>query len=302
MRAERADIRVRAVDGKRRIGRIFVEAVAGLQIHDTVLLQAVHQRRHRIGRRLSIVIIQVHVDVETIHPSVACRRPQRGVPECRISAVAETRIVDTQDEARHALEDEAILGVERDVHREPRTARSLRHAIGGVRRHHGVRREVDKRDGRKIATARLHRRSIERRNQVRRGGKGLLRNDLPARLVGEYASDTMTAEVATRRCHGHVELNRLRLIVEEHSTVVGIQQKYVDRRRHNLHEVDIVKPRRSGCPIVVFQPYRRGPVGVDHDRADLIQLPVVRPADDVGRPPGVDAARAKVERQPDTAR
>ena len=105
---------------------------------------------------------------------------------------------------------------------------------------------------------------------MRRGGKGPLGNDAPARLVRQHAPHGVAAEVAARRCHRHVELDGLRLIVEEQPAVVGIQQKDIDRRRQDLDQTDVIEPRRSGRPAVILEQHRRRPVGLDHDRPDLI--------------------------------
>src|SRR5205807_4360659 len=78
--------------------------------------------------------------------------------------------------------------------------------------------------------------------------------------------------------------------------------EHIDRRRQDLHQTDVIEPRSSRWPVVVLEPYRRRPVGLDHDRTDLIRLPVVRSTDDLRGPPGIDAARPKVDRQPSTAR
>ena len=124
---------VRGVDAEAGVGGEPVEAVAGLQVHDAVLLEVVHQRLHRFGGGAAVPVVQVHVDLQAVHAPLTRRRPQQVLPEGGIGAVAGGGVVDAEDEARRAVHQHAVLVV---------VGRHAGHAIGWVRVRRGVARQV----------------------------------------------------------------------------------------------------------------------------------------------------------------
>jgi len=140
---------VGAVDEEAPVRRVLVEAVAGLQIRDPMLLEVGHERGHRVHGRLAVPVVEVHVDV---HAAPLRRSPVADQSvfsqKVGVGAVAKPRVVDAEDEARHALEQHAVLGVDRHVHRRARRRRHLRDAIRRIVIDGAVARQVDERDGR----------------------------------------------------------------------------------------------------------------------------------------------------------
>ena len=130
------------------------------------------------------------------------------------------------------------------------------------------------------------------------GGRRLLRDHLAARLVLDRGRDAVTREVAAGRRHVDVELQRLRLVVEQHAAEVGIEHEDVGGRRLHLLHDDVVEPRRARRVVVVLEHDGHRLVGGEDDRAEGDLRPVVGAGEEIGRRPREYAARPLVERQP----
>ena len=297
LRADILKVGVRAVDQERVVGRKLVEAVPGLEIHDPVLLEVRHQRVHLGSRGGAVPVVQVEVDPEAVHVALSGVGPQQVFPEDVVAAVAHAGVVHAEHEARRAPDEEAILGVDRDVHRRPRAAGDLRHAIGRVRVGDTARRGVDHGEDDLIRASGLHAAAVDLRDEVCGRREVLARQLLAGALVLEGATDLHATEVTARRRDRHVEPHRLRLIVEQHAAVVRVEHEDVDRLRELLDHDDVVEPRRPRRAAEVLEAQRRLQILGHDDASDLVERPVSGALDGIGREPLTDAAGTEVDLQ-----
>ena len=301
MGADGLHVVVRGVDAEAGVGGEPVEAVAGLQVHDAVLLEVVHQRLHRFGAGAAVPVVQVHVDLQAVHAALTRRRPQQILPEGGIGAVAGGGVVDAEDEARRAVHQHAVLVVVGHVHAGAHAGRHAGHAIGRIRVRRGVARQVHQRERHQVGLAHLQGGAVELGRQVGRRREVLRGDDLAGRLVLHRAGDLVAPEVTAGRRHADVELHRRRTLGEHHAPVVRVEHEDVDGLGQLLFELDVVEPGGPGAARVVLELDEHGLVLDDDDVLHLDERPVHRPGDEVARMPQVDG-RPLVQGQPHTVR